>query len=751
MKHLSIILSAIAATGLFADDAPAKPAAAAKQPSPEEAFSLACSNAWLRCTTDKNCIDYAADEDIKFTFTLAGVTNKVPEGAFMYKWTRTGDDGTQETGTEPLTGKPFTRTDKMAVPGFLRVKAEIVAKDGKPLMRPQGKTKSGISFTAGAGVDIAKIAPKPLPKDYTKRIRDLRRSAPPARFRKVERTETAINGLNGVKAYSVSVPMHDPKAPAITGYLTVPNAFTAESRTACRLRPVPVKEGAAQPVPAAKNIPADAVTFFMAFTQRDKAAVDEAYCSDTFLRTMRALQYLKSLPEWCGTELEVEGDGMSGLVSLWAAASGEGVTKMKLWVGVEACDFELFDPELAVREVPASCRVDIMHVGLANEPARLNAVAKLWNALKCEKCITWIQGGAGWGAPRYYNGRDCTKEALRPMSYRNMDAQQAKTAPSSGAPFKDLDFSLRDTIVIEAVLDYTKPTAVDIEKIATCKTYADKDLLPLTVFAAINEKKVKDKPWTKFLEKNLKPGASTLPFPVYLEGGMDLPPPPRIPWIYVSDNNGVLRYSGASMDEAEKTFRAICQKLPPCDPVFAYAKPELLADDVKKLQKAKTPGPKIYKAIDALGRKYQRTDPARAEEAAHLLIGMRQATERQIRDIKKAYVERAGLAYNRLLKLLAEWPELATESGVKWIKSNVAQNPEIEKLAKMEEELAMLRSQQPTKPSEIKKHDAAVEAFRKKLNRYTNSKNAAVQGEAMSMQTDLDTPLPDPQEQQAAQ
>ena len=52
----------------------------------------------------------------------------------------------------------------------------------------------------------------------------------------------------------------------------------------------------------------------------------------------------------------------------------------------------------------------------------------------------------------------------------------------------------------------------------------------------------------------------------------------------------------------------------------------------------------------------------------------------------------------------------------------------------------------PEKPAEIKKKDKAVEEFRKKVDRFTKSKDPLLQGEAMSILQDLDNP-PQPQQQ----
>jgi len=743
-KTITILCMALAVLSAAEETkSDAKPAA---KPAPPD-FSVLCSNAWIKCVTDADPTSYALDAEMKFSFTLEGVTNAIPKGEYLYSWKRTGDDGAEESGTAPLAKEPFVYTTKLSQPGFVRVAVEIVTKDGKPFMKTVGKNKARLAFAAGAGADPRKLMPPDEPKDFAKRMRDLKRKLPTVQFKKVQRREAEDAGLNGVKAYFVSIPCADDRP--MSGYLTVPNA-DAGAKFPCRLTTVGCGFAAEQKPPAAKEVRADEIAFFLAFDPGKDGERDEVFYTGMFLRLVRALQYLKSLPEWDGRDIVASGWGVSGMQALWAAGCGEGVTKAQCGL-VARCEAEAFDTFAFARLVPTACMVELQRAGLADAERLPADVSRLWNALNCDRRLTWVQGCEGWSEPRWYKGRDFVWEKISPVRYRNMDAEHCK--PIRRNPensFKDLDLAFRDKVVIEVLFDYCKPATFADESLASTKTYAVRDLHPLELYAVIPEKKVKQKQWEKFLEGKLGKEGGSFSFPIYLDAGMDLPPPPSLPWFHLVDTEGVLRYSGPDFDAATRKSKEIFAALPPADPVFAYAKPDLMKDEVDKLrQKSGLAGQRLYKALEMSMRKYSRTDPARAAEAEHLLIGMRQATARRMSEISTMFEQRGGRAFNELKKLVAEWPDLEADPKVKGFRAKTAKNPEIEKLAKLEAELDRLHAWHPEKNADVKKKDAAMDALRKKVARSAASKDAVVQGEALLIQADIDNP-PQQEEQQGA-
>ena len=96
--------------------------------------------------------------------------------------------------------------------------------------------------------------------------------------------------------------------------------------------------------------------------------------------------------------------------------------------------------------------------------------------------------------------------------------------------------------------------------------------------------------------------------------------------------------------------------------------------------------------------------------------------------------------YADLLVLVKEWPEAESNWSVKNMRESMSKNQELEKLVKLELELNRLRAWNPEKTSDVKKKEAALAALRAKAERFSKSKVASVQGEAMSIISDIDNP-----------
>ena len=90
------------------------------------AFAGELDNGILRGATNKRAIDYAPGEEMTFTINLEQV-QKLPEGKWFIRWTRSGDDGKQAGQTVPVElGKPLVVKTSIDKPGFVRVRAELV-------------------------------------------------------------------------------------------------------------------------------------------------------------------------------------------------------------------------------------------------------------------------------------------------------------------------------------------------------------------------------------------------------------------------------------------------------------------------------------------------------------------------------------------------------------------------------------------------------------------------------------------------
>ena len=431
-RFIMLFLTIVAAAGLFA------------------AGEL--DNAVLHGDADKvRAIDYKPGETMTFTLTLQGV-KQLPPDTYFISWKRTGDDGITESGkvpaslTTPLVIK--TKTDK---PGFVRIFAVVVDKDGNQYRKsftgdattPEGKKAMNafermdkrVFFDGGAGVEPQKLESVPEPQDFDEfwARRKARLAEVPLETEKKELKDRSKTE----NIYAVSIKCAGPRPS--TGYLTVPK----------RPGKYPIKvsfHGYGHTYPNKGHIihpiigKGDSIQFY--FTphgyelEREPEYYDEffrsicsggrtfgfddvqnadpktSYFSGFTFRLMRALEWLKTLPEWNGKDLIVSGGSMGGLQSVWAAGLDPDVTQaypgipwccdiggrdtlkriIDTWYIHETPALRYYDPVNIAKRISKKCRVEITRAGLGDYCCPPSGVAILYNNIPGPKKINWVQG-----------------------------------------------------------------------------------------------------------------------------------------------------------------------------------------------------------------------------------------------------------------------------------------------------------------------------------------------------------------------
>ncbi len=409
-------------------------------------------DAVLHGETDKaRAIDYAPGEEMTFTLTLQGAKPFAPDTYFI-AWTRTGDDGKTESGKAPLSAnEPLVVKTSLDRPGFVRLLAQVVDKDGRAfrkeltfkgdLTTPEGKRALNdfermdkrVFFDGGAGVKTETLQSVPEPEDF-----DEFWAKRKARLAMVPMTATVKEHRSSnpaVKVLSFSVLCAGPRP--VTGTVTVPT-------DASRKYPAEISfhgYGAhfVQSIPSSgptnrlhmfinahgyelgredeyytelyDSIKSNGFTFGLDSKWQNKST-DTAYFGWMIYRIMRAIQYLKSFPEWDGQNLTATGGSMGGLQTMWAAGIDPDVSAARpsipwccdmggretlkrngaTWGVGETEAMRYFDPVNFAKRVNPKCRVEITRAGLGDYCCPPSGIAILYNNLKCPKKINWVQG-----------------------------------------------------------------------------------------------------------------------------------------------------------------------------------------------------------------------------------------------------------------------------------------------------------------------------------------------------------------------
>ena len=333
------------------------------------AFGGVLDNAWIKGTTDKDPITYKPGEKMVFTLAVQGLDGELPDGEYFLQWTRSGDDGIRETGKEPLTAKPFTYETKIDKPGFVRIQANVVDKDGKRYVKqytgdtttPEGKaamnrferTNRAVFFDGGAGADIEALRTEPEPADF-----DAFWAKQYARLDLVPIKDDRIEiKCSNPKARLYAIRIDCAGLRPVTGYLSIPKAVESGVTFPARLEthgysgdrcnhPTPtwardneivlninahglklVEFGATEADTKALRWEVRSHDLSYAFDPKQNTDPEVAYFNGMVLRVKRGLQFLKTVKGWNGRDLIASGGSQGGLQTIWAAACGEGVTR----------------------------------------------------------------------------------------------------------------------------------------------------------------------------------------------------------------------------------------------------------------------------------------------------------------------------------------------------------------------------------------------------------------------------------------
>lgn len=445
----------------------AKPAAkkpAAKKPAP---FPQIIGK------TNKSALSYQPGEQMVFTFKMDFAS--VKPGKWFLSYLRRGDDLKTASGKVPA-DQTLTVKTSLDKPGFVSVNVTLVDEKGKPVMidsiRPNGqKFKRTVRYFAGAAVHPQKLTDCGEPADFDAFWANQKKRLAQVPF-KGKVTRKLVKNVKNARIFAVSIPAPGPR-PA-TGYLSIPNNAKPKSLPiiisfigyGTHIHRVP------------DSVPGGCIYFNLnAHGQelgREKAYYDNFFASirsgkysyafdpeqnknpetcffnGMVMRILRAMEYLKTLPEWNGKTLIAQGGSQGGLQTMWAAALDQDVTaarpsitwccdlagtaKAKRISGgwriayVPALDY--YDPVFMAKRIKKA-DVYITRAGLGDyvcPPSGLMICYK--NLATPKKTIRWVQGSDHGFVP--------VKSEVIVWTTKKAPARKApaKKAPAKKAPAK---------------------------------------------------------------------------------------------------------------------------------------------------------------------------------------------------------------------------------------------------------------------------------------------------------------------------
>ena len=393
---------------------------------------------------------YTIYEPIEFLIELDLGGQELEKG-YMLEWKCVGDDGCEQQGRAPAT-EPLRVSAVLDRPGFVRVTARLLDPFGQVVTVPGKNGDAGrVFFDGGAGVDVDQIRSLPEPPDFGEFWA--------RQLAKLDEVPLSVNYMTevpspveGVKVYAVSVACPGP-AP-VTGYLAVPAAAAEHSLPAevrfqgysTNLQNVSrwlsndriileinahgydlVKAHDPETGSQYHQEYVDALRsgkYSYAFDPAQNRDPETAYFNGMALRVLRALQFVKSLPEWNGRELTARGGSQGGLQTIWAAALDHDVTlalpevpwccdlagkscgrASVTWGIPYVKELNYYDCVQMARHIPATCTVKVTRAGLGDYTCPPSGIAAFYNNLLCPKEIAWVQGSTHGFVPAY----DCQR------------------------------------------------------------------------------------------------------------------------------------------------------------------------------------------------------------------------------------------------------------------------------------------------------------------------------------------------------
>jgi cephalosporin-C deacetylase-like acetyl esterase len=390
-------------------------------------------DARIICSTNKEALSYKKGEEMVFTFKFE--SSDTPAEGLFFEYKRFGDDDVTFTGKAPAT-EPLVIKTSIDKPGFVCVTVYLKNARGTQMRFANSYHKQPIAFFAGAGVEPEYHTDCGEPADFDGFWAKQKQRLPEVPFK--DQCELVKLGVfKKVTIYRISIPAPGPRP--VTGFLGIPVGAEPGSLPAhasfigygFRIQRRPYFEAdriSLQINAHGQEIGRDAAYYKEFFNSINTNGVgygfdpelnkspETAFFNQMVMRVLRALEYLKSRPEWDGRNLVVNGGSQGALQAVTVAAHSKDVTEvvaykpwfcdlksseegyMKGWRPDFAEGLGYFDSASFAKRI--TCKVSIS-AGLGDPLCPPAGVAAMYNALNCPKSLTFGQNQTHSYRPPY--------------------------------------------------------------------------------------------------------------------------------------------------------------------------------------------------------------------------------------------------------------------------------------------------------------------------------------------------------------
>ena len=297
----------------------------------------------LTAKADKAEAVYGVGEEAVFTVNLLLDKEPAEKGKIVCRID--GTTAAAETSNLEWAGQPLEVRVKRDAPGWIRLTLTAIDADGKPLANTKdGKSVPLRPFIVGAVVDPSAVKPAvPAPDDFDDFWKKQRAAldAVPVKAVETEVETTERDKQKAFQCFDVTVECAGPKP--VSGYLSFPKNAQPQSLPAVvifsdnivRSANKTLRNGAISfDVNLHGLANGQTPEFYRNLTGgelknahlRDAEDPDRFYIKDVFVRALRALDYVKTRPEWDGKTLIVWGGGLGGAQATAVAALDKDVT-----------------------------------------------------------------------------------------------------------------------------------------------------------------------------------------------------------------------------------------------------------------------------------------------------------------------------------------------------------------------------------------------------------------------------------------